>query len=93
MLGRSRRAGPAARRDYDEGVVAPPGAGVLSGAGVAGAAGGAAGGSAGAEGDAGAGVVVEGAVLPAGGWPSSLLLQALSATASTEARISVLLIM
>src|SRR5690606_29864146 len=83
--------GDQTRRDYDPeeagGVEPPPGAGVveLSGAGVVGA---------GVEGAGldGAGMVVDGSE-PAGLAVSSFLSQAVSATATTEARIKVLLIM
>src|SRR5690606_27289920 len=78
--------------DYDEGVVLPlvppvppPGVVELSGAGVVGA------GVLGA-GLEGAGIVVEGSE-PPGLAVSSFLSQAVSATATTEARIKVLLIM
>lgn len=79
---------------YDPGVVLPPGAGVPdsgAGAGVLELSGivGAGVGSVGA-GVAGAGVEVEGS--EPGAAVSSFLSQAVSATASTEARIKVLLI-
>lgn len=72
---------------YDAGVVEPPGVvepvpGVVPGVG-AGDAGGV---------PPGAGVVAPGVGLAAGAGASSFLLQALSATASTEAIIKVLLI-
>ncbi|AOB41421.1 hypothetical protein BBB43_11405 [Bordetella parapertussis] len=72
--------------NQDDGVVAPP---ELPGAGSAGEGAGA-GAGAGAE---GAGAVVAGAPSPAGAAASSFLLQAVRATAITEARIKVLLIM
>lgn len=73
---------------YDAGVVEPPGVvepepGVVPGAAGAGEAGGV---------PPGAGVVAPGVGLVAGAGASSFLLQALSATASTEAIIKVLLI-
>ncbi|WP_459615020.1 hypothetical protein [Bordetella sp. 2513F-2] len=88
-------------RFYEDGVVAPPPGVVepppgvvpgavsdgvlgLEGAGVVGA---------GELGAAGAGSVVDGVVLSAGASASSLLLHAVRATASMEARISDLLIM
>lgn len=79
--------GGACLNDYDAGVVEPPGVvepepGVVPGVG-AGEAGGV---------PPGAGVVAPGVGLVAGAGASSFLLQALSATASTEAIIKVLLI-
>ncbi|WP_431831888.1 hypothetical protein, partial [Achromobacter mucicolens] len=90
------------RRDYDAGVVEPPGVvepepGVVPGVAGAGEAGGVPPGAGVAAPGAGvvapgAGVVAPGVGLVAGAGASSFLLQALSATASTEAIIKVLLI-